>query len=207
MGRPQLPEVIDGPEIACVHSFLHRLSTPLLMRSSKALALRCRPVRKTPIYEQLRGERINADVPPSETALPRVDRRGRHRLGPDTTGPGAVYAPPGPGPDLVAHQHPVPGIADQPPGGPQRTAARRGPRTPLPRPAHAQQAPARAARMPSTATGTEDPAEAARGTSADSKRVVRPRQDQRTDCAPAATPQGEFPWFEADDDSRDQLSR
>ena len=28
------------------------------------LALRCRPVGQTPIYDQLRGERINSDVPP-----------------------------------------------------------------------------------------------------------------------------------------------
>jgi hypothetical protein len=30
------------------------------------------PVRETPIYEQLRGERINANVPPSEAVLRRL---------------------------------------------------------------------------------------------------------------------------------------
>ncbi len=41
--------------------------------------LRCRPVRTTPLYDQLRGERINADVPPSARPQQLEDRR-KHRL-------------------------------------------------------------------------------------------------------------------------------
>lgn len=172
----------------------------LLMRSSEALALRCRPVRETPIYEQLRGERINADVQPSETAPPRC-RPGRHRLMPDTTGPVVVCAPPGPGPDLVVHQHPVLGIVDQPPGAAQRTAALGGPRAPLPRSAHTQQTPTHAAAASPTSTGANDQADAASGR-ADLRLVVRPRKVPHPDGPPAAMPEGHFSWFDTDCDTQ-----
>jgi hypothetical protein len=42
--------------------------------------LRCRPVRPTPLYDQLRGERINADIPPSDAQAQQVEDRGKHRL-------------------------------------------------------------------------------------------------------------------------------
>jgi hypothetical protein len=156
---------------------------PLLMRSLEALALRCRPVRKTPIYEQLRGEHINADVPPSEAAPPQC-RPGRHRLA-ETTGPVAVCPPPGPGADCMAGQHLVPGMADQPPGAAQRTAALWGPRATLPHRAHTRQTPEHAA-----ASGR-----------ADLRLVVRPREVQHTDCPPAM-PEGQFSWFDADCDTQ-----
>ena len=117
-------------------------------------------MRETPIYEQLRGERINADVPSSETGSSLVGRPGRHRLVPDTTGSVAACRPPGPGADFVVHQHALPGIGVQPPGGPLRTAALRGPRAPVPRPARAGQALAHAASSPPTATGVLDLPEA-----------------------------------------------
>lgn len=56
--------------------------------------LRFRPVSPTPIYSQLRGERINADVPVTEAHPQEVDHPGKHRLpdgGPD---PAAVFARP-----------------------------------------------------------------------------------------------------------------
>lgn len=59
-------------------------------------ALRCRTVSLTPTYDQLRGERINADVPASETDPQPVDRPGRHRI-PDGTL--AAPAPSGPSPE------------------------------------------------------------------------------------------------------------
>lgn len=37
-----------------------------------------RVVSQTPTYDQLRGERINADVPPSEVHPPRLDQPGKH---------------------------------------------------------------------------------------------------------------------------------
>jgi hypothetical protein len=52
------------------------------------LALRCRPVGQTPIYDQLRGERINSDVPPS--GADQHVYSGKHRLDEQTPGPAAV---------------------------------------------------------------------------------------------------------------------
>jgi hypothetical protein len=177
------------------------------MSLSGTLSLRCCPMRETPIYEQLRGERLNADVPSSETGPSWVGRPGRHRRVADTTGLVAACRPPGPGADLVVHQHAFPGIGVQPPGGPQRTAALRGPRAPVPRPVRAGQALAHAASSLPTATGVLDPPEAAGGGSVDPQRVVRPGQGQRSDCLVMATPEGQFPWFEADYDSRGQRFR
>jgi hypothetical protein len=131
----------DGSDfyaLSCIHS----LYTACRCRSHR----RCLygvAMRETPIYEQLRGERINADVPSSETGPSRLGPPGRHRRVPDTTGSVAACRPPGPGADLVVHQHALPGIGVQPPGGLQRTAALRGPRATVPRPARAGQALAR----------------------------------------------------------------
>jgi hypothetical protein len=49
------------------------------------------------MYDQLRGERINADVPVSEVDPDSLDRPGRHRLRDDTPAAAAVCGPP-PGP-------------------------------------------------------------------------------------------------------------
>jgi hypothetical protein len=42
--------------------------------------LRYRPVRPTPLYDQLRGERINAEVPPSDPQPHQGQDCGKHRL-------------------------------------------------------------------------------------------------------------------------------
>lgn len=55
--------------------------------------LRCRTVTQTPTYDQLRGERINADVPASETDPQPVDRPGRHRIPDDTLAAPALSEP------------------------------------------------------------------------------------------------------------------
>jgi hypothetical protein len=47
-----------------------------------------RSVSQTPTYDQLRGERINAEVPPSEDDLPRVGQPGKH--GPMDVAPRAL---------------------------------------------------------------------------------------------------------------------
>ncbi len=63
------------------------------------------PVGQTPIYDQVRGERINADVPDSGVDPQRVEDHGRHRLRPDTSVPAAVFGPPGLGDDLAPNRH------------------------------------------------------------------------------------------------------
>jgi hypothetical protein len=50
------------------------------MSSPFMVSLRCRAVGQTPIYDQLRGERINADVPPSTVESDRFVPSGKHRL-------------------------------------------------------------------------------------------------------------------------------
>lgn len=55
----------------CAHGVDAALSGP---------RLRCRSVRPTPLYDQLRGERINADVPPSDVQPKQLEDRGKHRL-------------------------------------------------------------------------------------------------------------------------------
>ena len=79
--------------------------THLLLRPSRATALRCRLVRETPIDEQLQGEAITADVVSHEAVPPWGGHPGRHRRLPDLTGLVAGWAPPKPGTDLVGHRH------------------------------------------------------------------------------------------------------
>lgn len=55
----------------------HRLSTRCGCRRRRALHT-VRAVSQTPTYDQLRGERINADVPPSEVAPSRLSQPGKH---------------------------------------------------------------------------------------------------------------------------------
>jgi hypothetical protein len=58
--------------------------------------LRCRTVSQTPTYDQLRGERINADVPAGEADPHPVRRPGRHRIRDDMpVGPAVSDRKPG----------------------------------------------------------------------------------------------------------------
>lgn len=67
-----------------------------------AAALGCRGVSQTPTYDQLRGERINADVPASEADPHQVDHPGKHRLRDDAPAAAAVGgSSPVPGADLA----------------------------------------------------------------------------------------------------------
>jgi hypothetical protein len=61
----------------------------LWMPVAPTVPLRCRPVRPTPLYDQLRGERINADLPASEADPQPGDHPGKHRLTPGRPGPPA----------------------------------------------------------------------------------------------------------------------
>jgi hypothetical protein len=52
--------------------------------------LRCRTVSQTPTYDQLRGERINADVPAGEADPHQGGHPGRHRVRDDMPAGSAV---------------------------------------------------------------------------------------------------------------------
>jgi hypothetical protein len=80
-----------SPRILIAVGSIHTIRTacPLAVHSSHPLSTRCgcprcrgpptvRAVSQTPTYDQLRGERINAEVPPSEYDLPRVGQPGKH---------------------------------------------------------------------------------------------------------------------------------
>ena len=94
-----------------------------------------RPRDQTPIYDQLRGEHINADVPTTGPDPQRVDHHGNHRLLTDAPVATVVFGPPGPGADLAANQHHPVRIypAGQPAGHGQRAAAVWAPRAALSR--------------------------------------------------------------------------
>ncbi|MDQ3900260.1 MAG: hypothetical protein M3319_07355, partial [Actinomycetota bacterium] len=60
---------------------------------------------ETPIYDQLRGERINADVPADGTGRQRVGHHGQHRAPAAVSGPPVTGRPAASGSDPVANQH------------------------------------------------------------------------------------------------------
>jgi hypothetical protein len=165
----------------------------------------CVMVGGTPIYDQVRGERINADVPPSE-ADSWADYHGKHRLRLDIPVPAAVFGPPGPGADLAPHHHrrasTCPAGLPTADGQPETTMW--GPRAALPPEAHTRQVPRHAAscRPSSVAdhnpaardTATGDPGAIPKGCSATGKA-------HRTSlCTPAGA---QFSWFSAGHDIGD----
>jgi hypothetical protein len=157
LGRRQPPILMDESRIRR-RSQLHLQAVhTLLMPPVEAVALQCRPVHETPIYDQLRDEGINAEVAPSRTAPSRGGRPRRHRPLADTTDPIEMGVLPGPAADPVAHQHPVPERADQPPDATQQTAAVPGPQATVLRLTHARHTRAPAASSSPTATGVSNP--------------------------------------------------
>ena len=167
----------------------------LLMPPLSMLALRCRPVGQTPIYEQLRGELINADVPPSPGD--QHVHSGRHRL--DEQRPGAVAVvgrPSGPEAGGVTGHHRRMGTS---PGarlaGDQQEAGRAwGPRAAVPWEAPAQAAPRDAGQLSAGPAG--DPSAGAVGGHALGHQAVgAARAEQRTEPGPAAARRVVFSWF------------
>lgn len=61
----------------------------------------CRAMSQTPTYDQVRGERINADIPASEADPHEVDHSGKHRLLADVPLAAVCGSSPGPGTDLA----------------------------------------------------------------------------------------------------------
>jgi hypothetical protein len=167
----------------------------LLMPSRSMLPLRCRPVGQTPIYDQLRGERINADVAPSTTAL--HAHSGRHRLDEETPSAAAVVARPSdPGAGgLVGHHRRVGTHAVAHLAGDELGADRAwGPRAAIAVEAPARAAPRHAGRPSAPAAGhaLAAPAAAAGGGvhGHQAARAVR-----RVDPCPAAEREAAFSWF------------
>ncbi len=132
-----------------------------------AAVLGCRGVSHTPTYDQLRGERINADVPASEADPHQVDPPGKHRLRDDAPAAAAVGGSSrGPGTDLAqdrswfgtpepvragratttrsvhslagTHRREQTPAADQQAGGAQQQPPEQAPHALLPPPAHAR---------------------------------------------------------------------
>lgn len=77
----------------------------LLMHSPVMGSLRCRAVGHTPIYDQLRGERINADVPTNDVDLHRDGSASRRRRGAAAPGAARLLGQSGPGTEDVAGHH------------------------------------------------------------------------------------------------------
>jgi hypothetical protein len=90
---------------AVVHSTggpAHRMWMP----APPGRCLRCQPVDQTPIYEQLRGERLNAEVPAGTRHPQQHEHPGRHRRSTDTAPTAAVFGPSGPGSARAASRPP-----------------------------------------------------------------------------------------------------
>lgn len=90
--------------------------------------LQCHPVSQTPIYDQLRGEHINVDVPASGADPQNIGQSEQNDLFIDASSVTAVFPrPPGPGADLSANLlHPLRAYpASQPTDDGQGTAMER----------------------------------------------------------------------------------
>jgi hypothetical protein len=177
---------------ACMHT--------LWMPWLSVLALRCCLVGQTPIYDQLRGERINADVPPSPIDSPRPADPGRHRL--DAQAPSAaavVVRPSGAGTDGLAGQHrQVRTHRGAQLAGEELGSGRAwGPQAAMAGEAHAQAAPRHAGPPPAPAAGSPPaaPAAAAGGGAPGHQAVGAARPVQRPDPRPAAVQETAFSWF------------
>ncbi|MGH3685170.1 MAG: hypothetical protein ACRDRU_00470 [Pseudonocardiaceae bacterium] len=79
---------------------------------------------QTPIYDQLRGERLNAEIPATESDQQLVGHPEQDRLPAGPPGGAVVLGWPGPGPDPAANRHHPGGT--YPTGGEQRAAPVRG---------------------------------------------------------------------------------
>ena len=172
----------------------------LWMPWRSVLALRCCLVGQTPIYDQLRGERINAEVPPSHADSHRPADPGRHRRGAQAPSAAAVEVRPSdPGTDGLTGHHqgvwtyPVAQLA-----GDELGAGRAwGPRAAIPVDAHPRAAPRHASHPSAPAEGHPPaaPAAAAGGGAPGHQAVGPARATQRADPYPPAVQEAAFSWF------------
>jgi hypothetical protein len=162
---------------------------------------------QTPIYDQLRGERINADVPATGVDPQRVGHPGEQPVVAIGPVPAAVFGPPGPATDLDANRHHLVATypAGQPAGDGQRTVAVWGPRAGRSLLAPVRQASAHAASGSPALPGSSHHF-AARGAAAGEPGAHRrhgggPRPAQRSEPR-LVTPAGaQFRWFDVDHDT------
>jgi hypothetical protein len=105
------------------------------------------PMGNTPIFDQVCGERINADVLASGADSQWAGYHGRHRLIPDTPVAAAVSGPPGPGDGFAQNHHRRARTypAGLPAADGQPAATVWGPPVALPPQVHTRQAPRHAA--------------------------------------------------------------
>ncbi|MGH3620031.1 MAG: hypothetical protein ACRDQV_18740, partial [Pseudonocardiaceae bacterium] len=167
---------------------------------------------QTPIYDQLRGERINADVPATGADPQLVGRPGEHPVLAVAPVPAVVFGPPGPATDLDANQHHlVPTYpAGQPSGDGQRAVAVWGPRAGRSLAAPVRQASAHAASssrgLPGSSRHSAAREAAAGDYGAHRRHGAGPRPDQRSEPRPATPADAQFPWFGVDHDGGDSSS-
>jgi hypothetical protein len=162
----------------------------------------------TPIYDQLRGERINADVPATGADPQLVGHPGGHPVLAVAPVPAAVFEP-GPVTDLVANRHHLmlTSPADQPAGDGQRAVVVWGPRAGRSLVAPVRQAPAHAASS-SPALPRSSRHSAVRGAAAGEHGAHRRhggglRPDQRSEPRSVTLADAQFRWFDVDHDTGD----
>jgi hypothetical protein len=166
----------------------------------------------TPIYDQLRGERINADIPATAAVPQLVDQPGKHHLPAVASGPVSVFGPsPGPGTDLDGNRQHLPvTYPTAQPVGDGRPVPARGPRAGLAMEVHARQTPPHAASSsPALPGANHDPAGQGAATGEQSGHRGEkggPRQVQHTEPRPATPAVAQFPWFDVDHDAGYSLS-
>jgi hypothetical protein len=142
---------------------------------------------QTPIYDQLRGERINADIPATAAVPQLLDHPGRHHLLAVAPGPAAVFGPRRPGTDLNENRHHP--LGTYPAGHPA---------------IHARQAPAHAASSSPALPAANDSAGQGAATGNHGGHRAEgdgPRQVQHTEPRPATPAVAQFPWFNVDHDA------
>jgi hypothetical protein len=90
--------ILQRPGRVCSCVFRVKVLSPaeihtLLIAVASRMSLRCRAMHQTPIYDQLRSERTNADVSPNDIDSGRLVHCGRHSLGTDVPNAAAVVRP------------------------------------------------------------------------------------------------------------------
>jgi hypothetical protein len=157
---------------------------------------------ETPIYDQVRRERIHVDVPASGADPHRAGYHGKHRMRPDTPVPAVVFGPSGPGDGLAPNYHRREGTypADRPAADRQQAGTVWGPRATLPPEAHTRQTPRHATSSPPASAADRNPAaqDAAAGDrGAHCAKDGGIRQVQHTEPSLATSTRVRFSWFSA----------